>query len=61
MINMMRGIRDAKDKKAESSENNCAAREATKMEDITNQTTLGKDTVEKIEAIEDNNKRVEAL
>ena len=47
--------------KAESVENNCATREEKKAADIAKQTTLGKDTVEKLEAIEDNNKIVEAV
>ena len=52
-------IRDEKCKKAESTENNRAARAAKKAADIAKQTTLGKATVEKIEAFEDDNGRVE--
>ena len=55
----MHVIRDAKCKKAESTENNRAARAAKKAADIAKQTTLGKATVEKIEAFEDDNGRVE--
>ena len=48
-------------KEAEITEKNRAARAATKASDIAKQTTLGKATVENIKAIEDNNKRVEAV
>ena len=44
-MNVMRGIIDAKYKKAESKEKNCAAIEATKSADIAKQMILGKATV----------------
>ena len=61
VLNLMCGIRDAKDKKAESTEKNRATISATKAEDIVKQMTLGKANVDKLEAIEDNNKIVEAV
>ena len=61
VLNVMRGIRDAKDKKAEITERNRVARSSTKAVDISKQMMLGKATVDKIEAIEDHNKIVEAV
>ena len=54
VLNVMPGIRYAKDKMAESKENNRAKIEATKEADISKQMTLWEATVEKIEAIQDN-------
>ena len=56
VLNVMRGIGYAKDKKAEIAENNRVAVEVTKAAYISKQMTLGKDTVEKLAGIEDNNK-----
>ena len=61
VLNVVRVIRDANDKKTEITEQNRAARAAKKAADIANQMTLGKANVEKLEAIEDNNKRLEAV
>ena len=61
VLNSMCGIKDAKDKNSESAEKNRVARAATKAEDIAKQMTFGRATMEKLEAIEDNNKRVEAV
>ena len=51
MLNVMRGIRDEKYEKAESIENNHASIAVKKGTDISKQTTLGKATGEKLEAI----------
>ena len=48
-------------KMAKSIENNRAARAEMKAANIAKQMTLGKDTVEKLDAIEYNNKIVEAV
>ena len=56
MTNVMCGIRDAKDKKTEITEKNCAARAAENSADISDQMRLKKATVEKIEGIEDDRK-----
>ena len=61
VLNVMRGIRDSQDKNAESTERKNAVSAATKAADISEQMTLGKATVEKLEAIEDNGERVEAV
>ena len=61
VLNVMRGIRDSKYKELESIENNCAERAATKAADISKHMTLVKYTVEELEAVEDNNKRVKAV
>ena len=61
VLNVMRRIRYAKYKKAKITENNLAARAVTKAADITKYMTLGKDAVEKLEAIEDKYKRVEVV
>ena len=61
VLNVMRGIGYGKDKNMEIAENNCVARSATKAADISKHMTLIKATVVKLEAIEDNNKRVESL
>ena len=61
VLNVMRGIGYGKDKNEEIAEKNCVARSETKAADISKHMTLIKDTVVKLEAIEDNNKRVEAL
>ena len=61
VLNVMRGIRDSKYKELESIDNNCAERAATKAADIYMNTALGKYNLEKLEAIGDNNKRVEAV
>ena len=61
VLNVMRGIRDSKYKELESIDNNCAERAATKAADIYMNTALGKHNLEKLEAIGDNNKRVEAV
>ena len=58
---MIHGIRYAKEKKEESKEKNCAAREDTKAADISRQTTLEKATVEKPEAVENKDKRVQTV
>ena len=50
-----------KRKKEESKEKNCAAREDTKAADISSQTTLEKATVEKPEAVENKDKRVQTV
>ena len=47
--------------KMESTEKNSAARAATKAAEIAEEMMLGKATIEKLEAIEDNDKRVEAV
>ena len=47
--------------KMESTEKNSAARAATKAAEISEEMMLGKATIEKLEAIEDNDKRVEAV
>ena len=57
----MSGIRYAKDKNAETTEKKRATRAATNPEEISKQMALGKATVEKIEAIEDDDVRVEAV
>ena len=56
VLNMMREIRYAKEKKEESTEKNRAERAVTKAADIAKQTILGGANVEKLEAIEDSNK-----
>ena len=61
VLNVMHGIIDAKDKKAESIEKKCKSIAATKVAEIANQITLGRATVEKLEAIENNDNRVEAV
>ena len=61
VLNVMRGIRYAKDKKAEFTQKNREARVATKAADIADKMTLGKATVKKIEDIEDDIERVEAV
>ena len=61
VLNVMRGIRDSQDKNAESTERKNAVSAATKAADISEQMKLGKYTVEKLEAIEYNGERVEAV
>ena len=60
VMNVMHGIRNEKDKKEESTEKNRAARAVTKAAEIAEQMPLGKATVDKLEAIEDN-KKLEAV
>ena len=59
VLNMRRGIRDAKDKNTESTDNNGVTRALKKAADISKQMTLGKGTVDKLEAIKGNNKTLE--
>ena len=61
MLNVVRGIRDANDKNAESIEKKRAARASKKVAEITKQMMSGKATVEKLGDIEDANERVEAV
>ena len=61
MLNILHGNGDGKYKKVESIEKNHVARAATKAVDIYMNTALGKYNLEKLEAIGDNNKRVEAV
>ena len=53
-MNVILSIRYSKGKKAETIEKKRAAREAAKAAEIAQHITLGKSTVEKLEAIEDN-------
>ena len=52
VLNMMRGIREEKDKKAEITEKNFATRVKTKADDISKYMTLWKATVDKLNAVE---------
>ena len=61
VLNVMRGIRDSQDKNAESTEMKNAVSAAMKAADISEHMKLGKATVEKLEAIEYNCERVEAV
>ena len=61
VLNVLRGIRDANDKNAESIEKKHAARASKKVEEITKQMISGKATVDKLEAIEDADERVKAV
>ena len=61
VLNMMRGIRDEKYKKTESTDKNHTERAAAKAADIAEQMTLGEPTVDKLEAIEEDDERLESM
>ena len=61
LLNVMCGIRYAKYKKADSIDNKRAARAAKNSAEIAKQMKLGKATVEKLKAIEDNDDKLEAV
>ena len=59
VLNAIRGIRDEKYKNAEITDNNRVSRAETEAADIAKQMTLGKATMDKLKAIDENNKIVE--
>ena len=59
VLNAIRGIRDEKYKNAEITDNNRVLRAETEAADIAKQMTLGKATMDKLKAIDENNKIVE--